>query len=204
MRSMRSTVPVDPRVHPSNRLESAWGELRDTVVDELGTVGVRTMFQAFANLLPHFCFNRMRTGIWRATGLEIGPGTLVMGDLMISGAGDWRALFSVGADTYISGPLRVNIGGAIHIGDRVNIGHDCMLLTVDHEIGGPERRAGVSCNRPIVIGDGVWIGSRVVVLPGVTIGTGAVVAAGAVVSRDVPAHTLVGGVPASVLRSLDH
>jgi acetyltransferase-like isoleucine patch superfamily enzyme len=56
---------------------------------------------------------------------------------------------------------------------------------------------------PIRIEDGVWIGSRVTVLPGVTIGAGAVIAAGAVVNRDVPPDTLVGGVPARVLRHLD-
>jgi acetyltransferase-like isoleucine patch superfamily enzyme len=55
----------------------------------------------------------------------------------------------------------------------------------------------------VTIGSGVWIASRVTVLPGVRIGDGAVVAAGAVVARDVPAHTLVGGVPARVIRSLD-
>jgi acetyltransferase-like isoleucine patch superfamily enzyme len=55
---------------------------------------------------------------------------------------------------------------------------------------------------PITIEDGVWIASRVTLLPGVTVGTGAVVAAGAVVRRDVPPHTLVGGVPSRVLRDL--
>ena len=53
------------------------------------------------------------------------------------------------------------------------------------------------------IGEGAWIGARSVVLPGVSIGNGAVVAAGAVVTRDVPANTLVGGVPAQHLRHLD-
>jgi maltose O-acetyltransferase len=177
-------------------------KVRDKVLDELGHVGTRVMAQTVAQLLPQFCFNRLRTGIWRALRFDIGKGTLLMGDLLISGAGDWTTLFSIGEDTYISGPLRVNLGGTLRIGSRVNIGHDCLFLTVDHDIGGPERRAGLSQNRSVTIEDGVWIGSRAVILPGVTVGRGAVVAAGAVVHRDVPADTVVGGVPATVLRDL--
>lgn len=58
-----------------------------------------------------------------------------------------------------------------------------------------------SSSAPVVIGDGVWIGARATILKGVTIGDGAVVAAGAVVTRDVPAHSLVAGVPARVVRA---
>jgi maltose O-acetyltransferase len=154
------------------------------------------------HLLPQFCFNRLRTSLWRAVNIEIGERSMVMGDLYLSGDGDWASLFTIGKETFISGPLRINLGGAVHIGDRVNIGHDCLLVSVNHEIGSSERRAGYSTNAPIVVHDGVWIASKVVVLPGVTIGEGAVVAAGAVVASDVPPNTLVGGVPAKVLRKL--
>jgi maltose O-acetyltransferase len=180
----------------------AWGKLRCAVMDELGDMGPRLLMQTLANCLPQFCFNRLRTELWRTAKLRLGPGTLLMGDLRLSGAGDWSELFTVGAETYISGPLRVNLGGAVHIGSGVNVGHDCLMITVHHKIGNSERRAGLSENRSIVIEDGAWIASRVVILPGVTIGRGAVVAAGAVVTRDVPADTMVGGVPARVIRRL--
>lgn len=161
------------------------------------------LVQGLTRYLPQLRFNRLRTALWRATLVPIGRGSLVMGDIQLSGAGDWSTLFSVGEDTKIHGLLRINLGGAVRIGNRVTIGHNCLLLTVDHLVGPASRRAGRSIHSPIVIHDGVWIASSVVVLPGVTIGHGAVVTAGAVVASDVPPHTLVGGVPAKPLRELE-
>jgi acetyltransferase-like isoleucine patch superfamily enzyme len=76
-------------------------------------------------------------------------------------------------------------------------------VTVDHEVGDSSQRCGRRVFRPICIEDGVWIGSRAVILPGVRIGRGAVVGAGAVVTRDVPAHALVAGIPAKTIRDLN-
>jgi len=160
------------------------------------------MLQAAASALPQFCFNFARTALLRAGRLRIGSGSLVMGQIHLSGHGDWTELFSIGRDTFVTGPLHVNLGAEVVIGDRVNIGHDVMIITVDHEIGEAVRRAGWSEVAPVVIEDGAWIGSRATILPGVRVGAGAVVAAGAVVTQDVPSHTLVGGVPARELRRL--
>jgi acetyltransferase-like isoleucine patch superfamily enzyme len=158
--------------------------------------------QGLGKLIPQFCLNRLRTALWRAAKVPIGRDSMIMGELLLSGAGNWAELFSVGDETYITGPLRVNLGGAVRIGHAVNIGHDCLFLTVNHDIGPPWRRAGLSKQGTITIEDGAWIASRVTILPGVTVGQGAVIAAGAVVTHRVPPHTLVGGVPARVLRTL--
>jgi acetyltransferase-like isoleucine patch superfamily enzyme len=77
-----------------------------------------------------------------------------------------------------------------------------MILTSSHELGPTMQRAGPLFRRPVRIGQGAWVGARSVVLPGVSIGDGAVVAAGSMVTKDVPPNVLVGGVPASVRRSL--
>lgn len=161
-----------------------------------------SLAHGIGHLLPQFSFNRLRTALWRRAGVEIGKRSLVMGDIILSGSGHWPSLLSVGDDTYISGPLRINLGATVRIGNCVNIGHDCVLLTVDHEIATPARRAGPLVMCPIVVEDGVWIASRVTILPGVTVGRGAVIAAGAVVTAHVPPHTLVAGVPGRVLRKL--
>jgi maltose O-acetyltransferase len=126
-----------------------------------------------------------------------------MGPLTVTGEGDWAELVSVGCNSVISGPLHIDLGAAVHIGDFVHIGHHVVLLTIDHDIGPPGRRCGANKPAPIVISDGAWLAARVTILPGVTIGAGSVVAAGSVVTKDVPPNTLVAGVPARVVRQLD-
>jgi maltose O-acetyltransferase len=171
--------------------------------DEVALVDPRkTVAEAMSQVLPALTFCRARTAILRAAGIQLGARTLVHGSLRITGSGDHRELFSVGADSMITGTLHIDVGAAVRIGDRVYIGHGVSLLTVDHEIGPAEQRCGGHDLLAITVHDGVWIGSRVTVLPGVTIGAGAVVAAGSVVTRDVPAQCLVAGVPARVVREL--
>ena len=92
--------------------------------------------------------------------------------------------------------------GGISIGDDVMIAPRVSLITGGHPLPLADRREYVT-SAPIVIRDDVWIGTAAVVTQGVTIGAGSVVAAGAVVTRDVPRHTLVAGVPARVVRSID-
>jgi acetyltransferase-like isoleucine patch superfamily enzyme len=94
--------------------------------------------------------------------------------------------------------------GGVQIGDRVYTSPHCQLVAVNHVFDDPLRpfvAQGITA-QGIVIEDDVWIGSGAIITDGVRIGQGAVVAAGAVVTRDVPAHTVVGGVPAKVIREI--
>ena len=93
----------------------------------------------------------------------------------------------------------LNLGADITIGNFVGFGQQVMILTETHDIGTPEYRSGQLRPKPVTIGSGCWIGARATILPGVTIGDGAIVAAGAVVTKNVPPHTIVGGIPAKVL-----
>lgn len=88
--------------------------------------------------------------------------------------------------------------GRYTIGDGALIGHNVVLATINHDLAPSENRKNHYA--PIKIGSHVWIGSNATVLPGVTVGDWAVIAAGAVVTKDVPAMAVVGGVPAKILK----
>lgn len=104
----------------------------------------------------------------------------------------------MGAGTVANRGCTIELNDRVDIGRDVAIGHDVLILTATHRIGRSTRRAGRLVTAPVMIGDGVWIGARAVVLPGVSVGKGAVVAAGSVVVEDVPADALVSGTPATV------
>ena len=107
----------------------------------------------------------------------------------------------IGSDVFINSNCSMQDQGGIYIGDGVFIGHNVCLLTLNHELT-PENRANL-IPAPIHLEDRVWLGSNVTILPGVTVGENSVVAAGAVVTKDVPANTVVGGVPAKVIKKID-
>jgi len=113
-----------------------------------------------------------------------------------------------GADTRVGRNVFINQNctlydlGGIDIGDDVMIGPNVSLITSGHPLEPSRRRAAVTA-APIVIERNVWIAAGAIVIGGVTVGENSVVAAGSVVTRDVPANTLVGGNPARVIRSLE-
>ena len=107
----------------------------------------------------------------------------------------------LGEGVFINAGARFQDQGGIYIGDRALIGHNAVIATLNHNMD-PAKRANL-LPAPVYIGADAWLGANVTVLPGVTIGEGAVVAAGAVVTKDVPANTVVAGVPAKVIRELD-
>ena len=111
------------------------------------------------------------------------PETITIGDFL-----------DVGENVVLRG------AGGIAIGDRVLIAAGAVITTVGHPLELP--RWGITVAKPVRIGDDVWIGANAVILPGVSIGSGSIVGAGAVVTRDVPADTVVAGVPARVIKSI--
>ena len=100
--------------------------------------------------------------------------------------------------------LHNTIIGPVTIGSHVNLAQGITVTALNHNFEAPERRIdeqGVSTQQ-VTIGDDIWIGANAVVLPGVTIGNHCVIAAGAVVTKDVPPHSLVAGVPAKIIKQI--
>ncbi len=91
----------------------------------------------------------------------------------------------------------------VRIGHHVMIGPNVQIYTAAHVLEAEPRNRGLEVAKPILIEDNVWIGGGAILLPGMRIGRNAVVGAGAVVSRDVPANTVVAGNPARVLREIE-
>lgn len=105
-----------------------------------------------------------------------------------------------GERVFINSGCKFQDQGGITVGDDVLIGHNCVIATLNHVMD-PDHRADM-IPAPVKICDKVWIGANVTILQGVTIGEGAIIAAGAVVNNDVPPRTIVGGVPARILKHI--
>lgn len=144
---------------------------------------------ALNNLVAYVPFWVVRKAAYRLVGWQIGKGALVNMRLYALGPGKLK----VGEFSHVNQGCLFDCRAGIEIGNSVSISHRVMLVTGGHDIQSSDFRED---DRPIRIGDHVWIGAGATVLKGVSIGEGAVVAAGAVVTKDVAPFTVVGGVPA--------
>jgi acetyltransferase-like isoleucine patch superfamily enzyme len=170
---------------------------------EVENVSARLLLlRALVAPLPRLAFSRLRTGIYRTAGLQVGPGTLILGALDLGGGPHAARRLHIGARCMLNTPLFIDLNDEVRIEDEVNIGHHSTLITSSHKVGDSNRRAGMLQTAPVVLEKGCWLAAGVTILPGVTVGHGAIIAAGSVVTSDVPPNTLAGGVPAKVIKPL--
>lgn len=104
----------------------------------------------------------------------------------------------IGKNVFINSGCCFQDQGGIDIGDGCLVGHQVVIATINHDLK-PENRASMYF-KPVKLGKNVWVGSHATILAGVMVGDGAVIAAGAVVTKDVPAGAVVGGVPAKIIK----
>ena len=129
---------------------------------------------------------------------HLGPDATVRPPLFV----DYGTRVRIGARTFVNYGLTALDVAPITIGDDCQIGPHVQLLTPTHPVEPQPRRDKLEAARPITIGDNVWLGGGVIVLPGVTIGDNTVVGAGGVVTRDLPANVVAVGHPARVIQRL--
>lgn len=141
--------------------------------------------------------NELKSLMEELTGSEIGSGFKLFPPFYT----DFGKNTKIGKNVFINSSCHFQDQGGISIGDSTLIGHNVVLATVNHAIEPQLKRK--NSYAPITIGNNVWIGSNVVVLQGVSIGDWAVIAAGAVVTKDVEAYTIVGGVPAKFIKKVE-
>ncbi|HEY6074241.1 MAG TPA: acyltransferase [Anaerolineales bacterium] len=141
-------------------------------------------------------------------GIEIGDGTIVMHGAVLH-VYNFRRLphagIKIGRDSLIGEYCVIRGQGGVTIGDRVYTSPFTQIIAVNHVFDDPDRpfvEQGITAEG-IIIEDDVWLGASAIVTDGVRIGKGAVVAAGAVVTEDVPPHIVVGGIPASPIKTID-
>lgn len=115
---------------------------------------------------------------------------------------DYGVNISVGENFYTNHNVTILDGAKVTFGDNVFIAPDCVFSTAGHPIDTEQRNLGLEIALPITVGDNVWIGTNVSVLPGVTIGSNVVIGAGSVVNRNIPDGVIAAGNPCRVIRKI--
>lgn len=167
------------------------------VIDKVLT-GLRAICFWFANnIVAYIPLWSLRRICYLMMGVKVGRGTSINMRQYLLGPG----VLKIGEFSHINPSCLIDYRGGLEIGNGVSISHRVMLITGGHDVQSGDFREE---NRPIKIGDHVWVGAGATVLKGVEIGDGAVVAAGAVVTKNVSPFSVVAGVPAKQIGERNH
>lgn len=157
--------------------------------------------EVILSLIPDIIFlQKIYPHIYRFSGAKLGRNIKMFSKMTLRPFGKSYNL-SIGNNVFINTGFRAGVSSEITINSDVMIGPNCSLETATHSLHFSNGRKMYT--KPIYIGDKVWLGAGVIVVPGVKIEEGAVIAAGSVVINDVEAYTLVAGVPAKFIKRLD-
>lgn len=158
---------------------------------------------SLGNSLPRYkYFNKKRTKFYRLAGLNIGKNTSITGPLSLRS--DTTNKIFIGSNTYLNSETRFGCQDSnIIIGNNVLVGPRVSFESASHHTIYEEEKGRGFFTKEIIVKDKVWIGAGAIILQGVTIEEGAVIAAGAVVNNNVEKNTLVGGVPAKLIKKIE-
>lgn len=156
------------------------------------------IFSIIFALPRHKIFNPLKRGFLLMMGSKIGRNITYYPNIKFSPGTNMK----LGSHVDFAWGVLVTTGGGVEIGDRVLIGYGSKILSTNHVI--PENKGKIfysgHVKKKVTIENDVWIGANCIIVAGVTIGEGAVIAAGSVVTKDVSPFTIVGGVPAKLIK----
>ncbi len=182
-----------PTPERAKQLAAALGVEQELKLLKASAYAAREGAQLQAGLwIGHLPARRVRHRLYRRMGMQIAPGACIHRGLELRAARNVR----IGEGSVVGFDAILDGRAGIEIGRYVNLSSSVAIWTVQHDHRDPQFHVR---GAPVAIGDRAWLSFRCTVLPGVTVGEGAVVATGAVVTKDVPAYAIVGGVPASVI-----
>lgn len=171
----------------------SWEEAKPKIMRRLNHyfLDCELLLLTWVGLIP---FHSVRLFCYKLAGITIGRDSRIhIGCRFYFPSG-----ITIGKGTIIGDNVFLDGRAPLHIGSHVAISSYVLIYNSEHDIDSDDFRVK---EEPVVIEDYVYIGPRAIILPGVKIGYGAVVAAGAVVTKDVPSSTLVGGIPAKEIRT---
>lgn len=142
-----------------------------------------------------FKFKRM---LLRASGIEIGYDTKIVGPLILN-----TSNIKIGAECWIGRNFTVDGNGQVIIGDRCDFAPEVLISTGSHKIGDLTRRAGEGVNRNTIIGNGTWIGTRATIIEGSNIGNSSIIGACSLVNKSFEDNVVIAGIPAKRIKQLD-
>jgi acetyltransferase-like isoleucine patch superfamily enzyme/glycosyltransferase involved in cell wall biosynthesis len=184
-----ASTPAPKRAPPQRRgtsIQRLWSAVRWRYKPALCFYLANSLFMNWTPYRPRHWF------LQRFCNVRIGHNTSIHMHCFVTGSH-----IEIGSNTVINRFTYLDGRAPLKIGNNVSISHYTLIQTLTHD---PQNPDFVCLERPVVIGDYVWIGARATICPGVTIGEGAVVAAGAVVTKDVEPYTIVGGNPATYIK----
>lgn len=162
---------------------------------------ISSKISKFINIIANnfiFTLATLRAKLWGILAEDIGHGSQILSGTVLLSASNIK----IGEKTTVNTNCRLDGHGGLLIGNNVMIGSNCQIISASHKIDQfdiPMKFQGIK-KAFVTVGDDVWIGSSVIILPGVTIGNGSVIGAGSVVTKDVPDFAVYAGNPAKLIK----
>ncbi|MDH4078458.1 MAG: acyltransferase [Nitrospira sp.] len=174
------------------------GQLAPGLVKSFLVISYETVMTVLFSLPRYRTLNALKASFLKLCGARVGKRVVFYPGVWIAPGRN----LDIGNDVTLAGGVIIGSAGIVKIGDRSLIGFRTTIISSNHAV--PPNRGQIFASgfvrQPVVIGQDVWVGANVTILPGRMIGDGAVVAAGSVVTKNIEPFTIVGGNPAKVIR----